>query len=34
MAEVQRPILSSRDFRTGVLSYRANGVGMAEFEGR
>ncbi len=34
MAEIQRPILRSTDFRTGVESYRENGVGMAEFQGR
>jgi enoyl-CoA hydratase/carnithine racemase len=34
MAELQRPILRSADFRTGVRSYRENGIGMAEFEGR
>lgn len=34
MAEIQRPILRSADFRTGVRSYRENGIGMAEFEGR
>lgn len=34
MAEIQRPIIRSEDFRTGVRSYRENGLGMAEFEGR
>jgi hypothetical protein len=34
MAEIQRPIMRSADFRTGVRSYRENGIGMAEFEGR
>jgi enoyl-CoA hydratase/carnithine racemase len=34
MAEIQRPILRSADFRAGVSSYRENGIGMAEFEGR
>jgi enoyl-CoA hydratase/carnithine racemase len=34
MAELQRPIIGSADFRTGVSSYRENGIGMAEFEGR
>jgi enoyl-CoA hydratase/carnithine racemase len=34
MAGIQRPILRSADFRTGVSSYRDNGIGMAEFEGR
>lgn len=33
MLEVQRPVLASADFRTGVRSYRENGVGMARFEG-
>jgi enoyl-CoA hydratase/carnithine racemase len=34
MAGIQRPILRSADFATGVSSYRDNGIGMAEFEGR
>jgi hypothetical protein len=34
MAEIQRPIFRSADFRAGVSSYRENGIGMAEFEGR
>jgi enoyl-CoA hydratase/carnithine racemase len=34
MAEIQRPIMRSADFRAGVRSYHENGVGMAEFEGR
>jgi enoyl-CoA hydratase/carnithine racemase len=34
MAEIQRPIVRSADFRTGVRSYREHGIGMAEFEGR
>jgi len=34
MTELQRPIIRSADFRTGVRSYRENGIGMAEFEGR
>ena len=34
MAEIQRPIMRSADFRTGVRSYREKGIGMAEFEGR
>jgi enoyl-CoA hydratase/carnithine racemase len=34
MAEIQRAIFSSEDFRTGVYSYRERGVGMARFEGR
>lgn len=34
MAEIQRPIFASQDFRTGVSSYREKGIGMATFEGR
>jgi hypothetical protein len=34
MAEIQRPIIRSADFRAAVRSYHQNGVGMAEFEGR
>jgi enoyl-CoA hydratase/carnithine racemase len=34
MAEIQRPIMRSADFRTGVRSYQEKGIGMAEFEGR
>ena len=34
MAEIQRPIFRSADFRAAVRSYHENGVGMAEFEGR
>jgi enoyl-CoA hydratase/carnithine racemase len=34
MAELQRPIFASQDFRTGVGSYREKGIGMATFEGR
>jgi enoyl-CoA hydratase/carnithine racemase len=34
MAEIQRPIFRSRDFLTGVWSYREKGIGMATFEGR
>jgi enoyl-CoA hydratase/carnithine racemase len=34
MAEIQRPIFRSADFRAAVRSYRDNGIGMAEFEGR
>lgn len=34
MAEIQRPIMGSRDFRHGVESYNTNGLGMAQFEGR
>jgi enoyl-CoA hydratase/carnithine racemase len=33
MAEIQQPIFRSADFRTGVQSYRDNGVGMAQFKG-
>jgi enoyl-CoA hydratase/carnithine racemase len=33
MADIQRPIMRSTDFRTGVESYRTNGLGMAEFKG-
>jgi enoyl-CoA hydratase/carnithine racemase len=34
MADIQRPIFESRDFQTGVTSYREKGIGMAIFEGR
>jgi enoyl-CoA hydratase/carnithine racemase len=34
MAEIQRPIFQSKDFQTGVSSYRENGIGMASFEGQ
>jgi enoyl-CoA hydratase/carnithine racemase len=34
MTEVQRPIFSSQDFRTGVSSYREKGIGIATFDGR
>jgi enoyl-CoA hydratase/carnithine racemase len=34
MAEIQRPIFRSADFRAAVRSYRDNGIGVAEFEGR
>jgi enoyl-CoA hydratase/carnithine racemase len=34
MAEIQRPILRSNDFRNAVTSYNNKGVGTAEFEGR
>lgn len=34
MADIQRPIMRSTDFRNAVTSYHAKGVGMAEFEGR
>src|ERR1700693_1384570 len=34
MGELQKPIFSSEDFRTGVASLKQNGPGMARFEGR
>lgn len=34
MADIQRAIYTSKDFRTGVNSYRDSGIGTAEFEGR
>jgi enoyl-CoA hydratase/carnithine racemase len=34
MAEIQRPIMRSADFRAAVRSYHEKGIGMAEFEGR
>jgi enoyl-CoA hydratase/carnithine racemase len=34
MAELQKPIFLSEDFRTGVASLKANGPGLASFEGR
>ena len=34
MAEIQCPIFRSADFHAAVRSYRENGIGMAEFEGR
>jgi enoyl-CoA hydratase/carnithine racemase len=34
MAELQRPIFRSEDFRAGVASFRENGPGMARFTGR
>jgi enoyl-CoA hydratase/carnithine racemase len=34
MGELQKPIFSSEDFRTGVASLQQNGPGMASFEGR
>jgi enoyl-CoA hydratase/carnithine racemase len=34
MAELQKPIFRSEDFRTGVESIRENGPGMARFAGR
>jgi enoyl-CoA hydratase/carnithine racemase len=34
MAELQKPIFTSADFRTGVSSFKQNGPGMAIFEGR
>lgn len=33
MLDIQRAVLASADFRTGVSSYREKGVGMARFEG-
>ncbi|SDK21059.1 enoyl-CoA hydratase/isomerase family protein [Nonomuraea jiangxiensis] len=33
MAELQRPIFGSDDFRSGVESYRRNGPGLARFRG-
>jgi hypothetical protein len=34
MAELQKPIFRSDDFRAGVASSRSNGAGMARFAGR
>jgi enoyl-CoA hydratase/carnithine racemase len=34
MAELQKSIYLSADFRTGVEAYKTKGVGMARFEGR
>jgi hypothetical protein len=34
MAELQKPIFRSEDFRAGVESLRENGPGLARFEGR
>jgi enoyl-CoA hydratase/carnithine racemase len=34
MAELQKPIFRSDDFRAGVASSRSNGPGMARFQGR
>jgi enoyl-CoA hydratase/carnithine racemase len=34
MAELQKPIFRSDDFRAGVESFRSNGPGMARFAGR
>ena len=34
MAELQKPIFSSEDFRTGIASLKQNGPGMASFQGR
>jgi hypothetical protein len=34
MAELQKAIFLSEDFRTGVASLKQNGPGMAIFEGR
>ncbi|WP_204164924.1 MULTISPECIES: enoyl-CoA hydratase/isomerase family protein [Rhodococcus] len=33
MIEIQQAVLRSADFRTGVKSYRENGIGVAQFEG-
>jgi enoyl-CoA hydratase/carnithine racemase len=34
MAELQLPIWRSEDLKTGLASYKANGPGMARFQGR
>jgi len=34
MAELQKPIWASQDLKTGLASFRANGPGLAQFEGR
>jgi enoyl-CoA hydratase/carnithine racemase len=34
MAELQKPIFASEDFRTGIASLKQNGPGMASFSGR
>jgi enoyl-CoA hydratase/carnithine racemase len=34
MAEVQRPIFQSEDFKIGVKSFKEKGIGMARFRGR
>jgi hypothetical protein len=34
MAQLQKPIFRSEDFRAGVESFRGNGPGMARFAGR
>lgn len=33
MAEVQKPIWASQDLKTGLASFKANGPGLAQFEG-
>ena len=34
MVELQKPIWASQDIKTGLASFRANGPGLAQFEGR
>jgi enoyl-CoA hydratase/carnithine racemase len=34
MAEVQKPIWASQDLKAGLASFKANGPGLAQFEGR
>jgi enoyl-CoA hydratase/carnithine racemase len=34
MAEIQKPIWASQDLKAGLASFRANGPGLAQFEGR
>jgi enoyl-CoA hydratase/carnithine racemase len=34
MAEIQKPIWASEDLKAGLASFRANGPGLATFEGR
>jgi enoyl-CoA hydratase/carnithine racemase len=34
MAEVQRPIYQSDDFKIGVKTFKEKGIGMARFRGR
>ncbi|MDB5860828.1 MAG: enoyl-CoA hydratase [Ramlibacter sp.] len=34
MAELQKPIWASQDLKAGLASFRANGPGLAQFEGR
>jgi len=33
MAELQKPIWASKDLKAGLASFRANGPGLATFEG-